>query len=283
MIRTFGPPIVVGVNATPESDAALRWAVHEAALRERPLHILSAYVVAEPTPLGLGPTATVLEKPSLEIRAAHARARQYANDRLESDRVSGELVHGAATPSLRKAAESAAVLVVGARRRQARRSVSHSVAAHAACPVVVVRQPRSPAADRIVVGVDGSKESEHAIAFALEEAALRGSTVDAVHSWLPMGPETGYRTWIEQTESNFQQQLADSLAPYRAKYPGVQVLERVLTGPPAERLATLSADAGLVVVGSRGLGRVVGAFLGSVSQSLLHHAQGVVAVVKPDR
>jgi nucleotide-binding universal stress UspA family protein len=80
-------------------------------------------------------------------------------------------------------------------------SVAVQVAAHARCPVIVVRPHVEPApadgrqpegAGSVVVGVDGSRLSETAIEFAFAEAALRGVGVTAVHAWsYPLVPNTG--------------------------------------------------------------------------------------------
>jgi len=64
-------------------------------------------------------------------------------------------------------------------------SVGAAVAAHAACPVLVVRGATDPPQDGpVVVEVDGSPQSDAAVAFAVEAAAARGVSLRAVHAWL---------------------------------------------------------------------------------------------------
>ena len=280
MRRTLGPPIVVGVNATAESTLALHWAVVEARLRHRPLHVVSAYHLSDPGAMAPPPTAPILRSPPREIRDAHERALEYARNHLDVEDASGELAPGGAASALRRAAESAELLVVGARERMTRHSVSHAVAAHASSPTVVVRPRASEPSRTIVAALDGSERSERAAAFAFEEAKLRGATVEVVHYWVPIGPDPGYKEWVERVGLDLREQVYESVAALRTKYPTVAARELVLEGHPAEELAARSASADLVVVGSRGHGRFVGALLGSVSQSLLGQAHGPIVVVK---
>ena len=67
---------------------------------------------------------------------------------------------------------------------------------------------------------------------------------------------------------------------YEAKeHPEVTLIQRVLAGTPRLELLTASADAQMLVVGSRGRGGLEGMCLGSVAQAVLHHAPCPVAVV----
>ena len=280
MRRTLGPPVVVGVKGTSESTLALRWAVDEARIRERPLHVVSAYHLSDPGAMAPPPTVPILRSPPRDLCAAYERALEYARSHLDIDDVSGELVPGGAASALRQAAETAELLVVGARERMARHSVSHALAAHASCPTVVVRRRAGEPTRTIVAALDGSERSERAAVFAFEEAKLRGATVEAVHYWLPIGPDPGYKEWVERMGLDLRDQVYESVAALRRKYPTVAARALVLEGHPAEELAARSANADLVVVGSRGHGRLVGALLGSVSQSLLGQAHGPIVVVK---
>ena len=133
----------------------------------------------------------------------------------------------------------------------------------------------------IVVGVDGAPASVAALAWALEEARLRGAAVTAVHAWhypfemaasayaVPP-PEGDMQQWAEQV-------LDEALAAVDVD--GVPVRRVVVNSPAVLALMEQSHGAGLLVVGTRGHSRVTGLFLGSTSQYLSVHAPCPVVVV----
>ena len=84
-------------------------------------------------------------------------------------------------------------------------------------------------------------------------------------------------------QAEAEQLLADRLAAWQDKHPTVEVHRIVEQDRPARALLTHATNAQLVVVGSRGRGAWTGLSLGSVSQSLLHHAPCPVAVVRPEQ
>jgi nucleotide-binding universal stress UspA family protein len=165
-------------------------------------------------------------------------------------------------------------------------SVAVALAAHAACPVVVVRGPEPdrmvPRSEPVVVGVDGSPTSEGAVAFAFEAAALRGVPLVAVHTWFDTVVDSTMAPLIDwdATETDEREVLAERLAGWAEKYPDMTVRRLVTRDRPARALVEESGRAQLVVVGSRGRGGISGLLLGSVSQALLHHAACPVAVVQ---
>jgi len=163
-------------------------------------------------------------------------------------------------------------------------SVAVQTATHGACPVLVVRGDRHGVGP-IVVGVDGSAASMRALDFAVEEAALRGAELVALHVWtgssmtelndtLPMS----YEAWSGGQEE--QRVLAEALAGIAQRYPDVPIRREVVRGSARHLLTERSRMARLLVVGDRG-GGVARLLLGSVSQHLIHHADCPVAVVRP--
>ncbi|WP_350275803.1 universal stress protein [Kribbella sp. HUAS MG21] len=273
--------ILVGVDDTPEAQIALRWAVDAAEQRELPVRVVRAYLADlkrwpavsmagyVPPPMPLGTLQHELDE-----------AVQYARDRLGYDGASGWLADEDPARALLIEADGAEMVVVGSRSPNKMAaaflgSVATALAAKAPCPVVVVRGERR--AGTIVVGTDGSPDSEDAVAFAFEEAARTGEPLRVVYCWQP---QAEHAASIGSTEALLKNWLAESLEPYRRKFPTVLARAAVLAGRASAQLNKMSADASLVVVGSRGRGGVTGLLLGSVSQSLLHHADSPVAIVR---
>lgn len=142
--------------------------------------------------------------------------------------------------------------------------------------------------ERIVVGVDPSPAGHQALDWAVRECLARGAALSAVRAW--QTPVFGFYYAIEpgiadgpplaMTEA--QRLGEDELKLALERVPGGEGLEAratVAMGPAAQVLVDAAQDAALVVVGSRGLGALSRAVLGSVSSSVLHHAGCPVAVV----
>jgi nucleotide-binding universal stress UspA family protein len=140
----------------------------------------------------------------------------------------------------------------------------------------------------IVVGVDGSEESNAAIRWAVEEARLRGTEVRAVHAWLypavfPPAPTVAPYAGVvpfDVLRDDAQEQLDTALAEAVPPDAGVQVQPVLAEGQPAEVLLEACADAELLVVGSRGRGGFAGLLLGSVSNQCAQHATCPVVIVR---
>src|SRR5690606_27799129 len=132
-------------------------------------------------------------------------------------------------------------------------------------------------ADEVVVGVDLDGDYAPVLDYAFAAAEAREAPLRVMHLRRPVPLAVEARVdWRAATET-VRERLSAALAPWRERHPDVKVAEEVFIGHPADALATASANAGLVVVGSRG--RLLP--LGSVSHAVLHHAGGPVAVVRP--
>jgi nucleotide-binding universal stress UspA family protein len=139
------PVILVGVDGSPESRAALQWALEEAAHRGARVEAMLAYhqepMLVPAVPMGLNPYGEMPRRhPAREL---HDAVQQARSTMLEAPDVAECVVVGDAANNLIDASKHAELLVIGTRGRGAVREVlSHGVAAnclrHAECPVVVI-------------------------------------------------------------------------------------------------------------------------------------------------
>jgi nucleotide-binding universal stress UspA family protein len=278
--------LVVGLDGSLDGEQGLAWAVDEALDRGLPLHLVHALPVLYGGELT--PTPAELRAIRAEGEGLLADARHRARARGVSE-VTTELVEAGPAPVLITAGREAASVVIGARGHAALSglllgSVSQHVARHARCPVVVVREPADPTARRVVVGVDGSPGSAAALGFGVAHAARREVPLVAMHGWpdwhrgrTGFGSPQRART-VERLEAG-RRLLETALDEWRAKHPSLEIIAEAVPTHPARLLADASKRSALLVVGARGRGAFAGLLLGSVSQSVLHHARCPVAVV----
>jgi nucleotide-binding universal stress UspA family protein len=286
-------PVLVGIDGSDHCRRALDWAVAEASSRSIPLHLVHALEtgVTVWSPMLVPPTD--LDDQRWVVEAALEQVHAIA-PKLE---VTSEITTGPAAAALEHAAAEADTLVVGARGRGVVGSIllgstSLHAASHAPCPVVVVRDADDDPAkvgpsSHVVVGFDGSHLSDDALAYAFAAASVRHRDLDIVIAWSTEDLAT-YQlvpTIAEEVRAaavhHRQELTAAAAAPWAEKYPEVESHIQVVIDTPAQALIDRSYQADLVVVGSRGLGNVRGALLGSVSAEVLRHSHCAVAVVRP--
>lgn len=281
-------PVVVGYNGRPHAREALAWAAAEASRRDVPLVVMNAAnypgMTLGPAPGLLDPSPRGLEADE-EITAAGVAEALVLQPRLH---VSGVTLATAPADTLIEAAASAGLLVVGSRgfgRALATLlgSVAFSVAAHARCPVVVVKSGgRSrPAAStpEVVVGSDGSQEAAAALRFAADHAAATSSgllIITATGENVPAGDGSDRLLLAARKIAE------EGRETIHRTHPQLDVVTVVEHGPAERALVNASAAARLVVVGTRGRGAFRGMLLGSVSQAVIDGARCPVAVIGTD-
>jgi nucleotide-binding universal stress UspA family protein len=158
------------------------------------------------------------------------------------------------------------------------------IAVHPASPERGDVMSASSGQGKIVVGVDGSPHAAAALAWALDEARLRGVALQAVYAFPALVSHATGATaheYYPQVENEARDVLARALA-HVPEQGDVDVERTLVPGNAAERLIEASQGASLVVVGSRGLGGFRGLLLGSVSGHVVHHAHCPVVVVRQD-
>ncbi len=137
----------------------------------------------------------------------------------------------------------------------------------------------------ILVGVDGSPPSRTALTWAAAEAADHGADLVVLAVWErsllpPMGSGGVPESPVPDPRQTATEDLLEVIKSELGDDPPVVVQPRVKEGSAAKVLIEQSADADLVVVGTRGRGGFMGLVLGSVSQHVAAYAKCPVTVVR---
>lgn len=283
-------PVIVGVDGSDQALAAAHYAAGLARRRGVPLHLIYVF---ESLFYGFGPmylagayagaddqlrqaAGTILDEAQSRMREAHPEVEIHA-----------KLREGGAASALIAGSQEAAVTVVGSRglggfAELMLGSVSAQVAAHATGTVIVFR-PEPVSNGPVLVGYDGSEPAIAALDYAADEALSLDVPLIVANAYWPEPWGFGDAPEVDPGVTAAHQAealVATATAPYRDKHPSLRVETRTVHSLNAEHtLVEESQHARLTVVGSRGRGGFKGLLLGSVSQSLVHHAAGPVAVV----
>lgn len=293
----YARTVLVGLDGSPNSACALRWAVGEARTRSGSVDAIFVSQIsslAYSAPGYIPPTEDEIHREGCDILAdALATMPEDPDVKVSLICTSGipvdVIVAAAARPDV-------AMVAVGTRGRSGLASVvlgsvSRAVVHRSPKPVAVIplRPPEGDAdldGKKIVVGADGSNGSERALLWAAAEGRRRGVPVEVAAVWsspLPLGPGSPSARRTSQDDSD--QQVLSTLDAMVAKVDvrGSQLHPLVLHGDPAGVLTERSRDAQLLVVGSRGRGWAREALLGSVSHACLRDAIVPIVVVPGPR
>ena len=292
--------ILVGIDGSQGSRLALEWAAEHATARGA---VIDAVTVCR----GAGEdsaeryfpymTSHQMDLPG-HVQADEARRRllglvSEVAARYPEAVIEPHVFQGDPAQTLCRRAQDAGALVVGARGHGTFAalllgSVAAKCASHSPGPVVIVptRAGREPGHDRapagrIVVGVDTSEGSRHALRWAIEEARARNWAVQAVNVW---GTSYGFDadfSWPanEKLEARAKSRLSQVIDEVAGAHPAVRIDPLVLEGDPAQKLFELAGDAELLVVGCRGHSTVATLLLGSVATKCAYHSPRPVAIV----
>jgi nucleotide-binding universal stress UspA family protein len=307
-VSAFASKILLATDGSPEAERAARMAVTLSNGLGSELHVLR---------VGGVPSAyygySEAEMFGRQYQILRARAEEYVRERLDEEaekvRAMGGEVAGshagagsAAAEILRLAEElSAGLVILGSRgfgplRRAVMGSVSSSVVRHAHGSVLVVRGDGpewNHLPGRILLAFDGSKEADAATRAAVEISNATSSELHVVYSlntelWrsypgqiIPNPREEDLLEDLEESKRKARAWIDRQAERIRAE--GANVEEVYLAfGKPDEAIVKLGEEleAGLIVTGSRGLGGVRRALMGSVSDSVVQHAHCPVLVVR---
>lgn len=285
MTTTWYQGIVVGVDGSDESLAALDWAARAADRHDARLTVVATYLVPFTPDPGIG-------DPIGEVREAARQAAQTARTRLGEQRPGGRepevvVVPGSAPYVLSERSKTCDLVVVGRRGlgafdRALLGSTSAALAATAPGAVAVVPAGATTGDPRrIRVGV-GREDEPDVLGAAFAEASARGSALEVLHvtgtdpvssALLEMDPVAA--SWREAAQAD----LADRVARWSEKYPQVTCTIVIRRGDPATALLHGLKPHDLLVVGGRRHARVIGRILRSVSDAVLRSAPCPVVVV----
>ncbi|MGO5374912.1 universal stress protein [Bifidobacterium thermophilum] len=311
--------IVVGVDGSDESFAALRWALGEASLTGQ--HVNAVFGWTHSWDMGAKPETDDAWKDVREQMTARLRDwvdRAGADMDFDPEKLKLTSVRATGTHALLELGSNAQQIVVGRRslNRVARwflGSLSASLAEEAKVPVTVVRFASDEEADvqdaiansltpgdstvhyaqppvvgenrgkPVVVGIDGSAISKRALAFAVDEARIHGAPLHILFCWQLKDLDTvpGYENAVAPMSVDQQraQQLLDDVVAQAHIPDTVDVHANAFHIPAAKGLISASRYASHLVVGSRGLSGLDAHFLGSVSRQLVNFAECTVTVV----
>lgn len=285
--RTPPHAVVVGVDGSLPSELALRWAAARADDTGSPLLVVHA--------AGDMPIASEIANREELRRLALTSGRKLAGHAADLARavapditIEVQTHLGDPRELLLQLSEEAALLVVGTRGRGTVRSlllgsVSTALVCHAQCPVVVVRDEKPEEEHRrpVIAGVDGGPSTGAVLGLAFDLAESQGRALEVVHCWQPQGSvrdRRAHATWLREL-SEQERSLDEAMAQHAARHPDVHVRREVVDEAPVSTLVDRSAEAGLLVVGSRGLSWAR-SVIGSVSRAVVERALCTVVVVR---
>jgi nucleotide-binding universal stress UspA family protein len=287
-------PVVVGIDMSGESRRAARYGAWEARRRRVPLRLVGAHAVALRQP------AQVLFDGDLVRAMLGTVEKEIAADHPDLH-IDTATIMGTAAGVLVAESRSASLVVIGTRATggllgHVSGSVAAQVAAHSDAPVVVLRPTAfaddDPAAfdgRPVVVGMDGSVESEKAMTFAVDQAIARHAAVHAVYVWNILavhgiGPIVAEMYINSDEAAKATRLLTEATAGWSDRYPDLTITRHpVHDMDPITALVRAGDGAGLIVVGSRGHGGFLGLRLGSTVDGLIRYATTSVAVIRGEQ
>lgn len=284
--------IVVGVDDSPAAKAAVDWAACEAELRQVSLtlvHAVSPNLTTwrdAPLPPGL---AQWQKDHGHRLLGDAVKIAEKACRHGGPTKISTEVLSSGAVLTLTDLSKDADLIVAGScgpsswRGRQLG-SVSSGLVRHAHCPVAIIHEGNSWRPNQIeapvLVGIDGSPASESATGIAFDEASRRNAGLVALHAWSDIDVSEWPGVDWPATQSMAERILTKRLSGWRERYPDVNVRWIVARDQPARQLIAHSAEAQLLVVGSRGRGGFAGMLVGSVSETVAPLAYVPVIVAR---
>lgn len=255
--------IAVGVDRSPQSDAAAEWAGAWARPGQDAVHVVHAVDLLALDGCAWPPALRVNETRRAEghrVVAAAIAGLRSAHRGLDVD---GSAIAGAPGLVLAEMAQVVDLLVVGAptvhpvEDEAVHRHVGRRLSGHAACPVVVCPAQDKTPRDELPVGVlvDASDLPSAALGLAADLAVERGVALLVVVPWTPRcstAPEPGED--VALWESRMQERLGLELADLQEHRPGLGVGVELRQEDARGALASCADGVAVLVVPREGLG-----------------------------
>ncbi len=289
----FCETILLATDGAPDAVLAARAASDLASRAGAELHVVHVWslyptaVYPEPLAYPAGYPEMLEESAAAILKAEEERIRGWGGTVARSHLRMGNIVDEIVSVGLEIDAD---LLVVGSRGhgrlgRLVLGSVAEGVVHEAASPVLVVRGSEETWPPlRVIVGDDGSEQAERIAEFALRIARLLGASALLVRAIPPLGPGAGLDV---ESRAQIVEGVEGLLAEHATRLEaatGVRPQVLAAMEDPASLLldvAEARSEPALLVVGSRGLGRIARLRLGSVSTKLLHASRWPVLIGPP--
>jgi nucleotide-binding universal stress UspA family protein len=279
---TAGPvqrkPVFVAYDGSNGSKRAVLWAARYAGAAQLPLVVVHCWIWSFFTQ-DLGPVTGIqdsgLRREAQKIAAEGQDLAAQAEPDLD---VRERLIAGFPAEVLTKLSAEASLLVTGTRGLGGFAgllvgSVSLHVASSASCPIMVVRE-ENPDHDTVVVAVDGSPESERAVAVAADLALTLHTSLQLLHV------RASRRHPLPDPLLKEAESVLARASALLGEPAGIEVSQDLVVAPSVPGMIVQRAqNAACVVLGAKG-SNTLGARLGSTVHAVLHHARGNVVVVR---
>jgi len=285
------PRVLVGIDGSEDGLRATRLGAGRALRRGSDLwlvHALDDGVVAGGWGVIYDPS--VLEQAG---RAAMNQAVEAAVQRgLDRDRIETDVLVGHPAVILEELSQQAETVILGRRaasglERMFVGSTSTSLAATAACPVIVISSAANPGPTtthhRIGVAL-GQGKTDKALRWGCQEAQSRDATLEVLH--VAPNQSSGALALVNRSgeadkggRERVDQELEARIAPVREEYPGLTIETKRLVGPPSDQLISRTAELDLLVLSVRPRA-ITGIALGGAVRGVLAHAMSPVVLIR---
>ncbi len=134
---------------------------------------------------------------------------------------------------------------------------------------------------KILLATDGSKDSVLAARAAVDLSRKTGAELHVVHAWRTV-PSPHFESWINNALEQEARELLEEQMGKIEEYGGRVEEAYLRKGSPHEAIVALAGEIGadLIVMGSRGMGRLKRLAMGSVSEGVVHHAHVPVLLLR---